>query len=71
MSCMSGSSNLDSFRDVVVGGCTAAVLKGVSSRTCPIWDVAFLCNCRQAFSPNVFVSIHVVHLYISIDTTAA
>ena len=30
---------------------------------------AFLCSCRQAFSPSV--SVHVVHSHSSIDTTAA
>ena len=67
---MSGSSNLDGFRDGwVVGGHTAAVLWGVASRTCSVQLVAFLCNCCSAFSS--LVSVHVVHPYSSIDMTVA
>ena len=46
---MSGSSHLDTFRD----DHTAAVLWGVTSKTCSIQLAAFLCNCRQIFSPYV------------------
>ena len=34
MSCMSGSSNLNSFRDRGAGGHTVGVLLGVAARTC-------------------------------------
>ena len=34
-----------------VGGRTAAVLWSVTSRTCSIQLIVFLCNCCQAFSP--------------------
>ena len=37
----------------VVGGRTAAVLLGVASRTRSVLLAAFLCNCRQVFSPCV------------------
>ena len=37
----------------VVGGCTAVALWGVASRACSILLAAFLCSCRQAFSPYV------------------
>ena len=35
---------------------TAAVLSGVASRTCSVELAAFLCNCRQAFSPYVLLA---------------
>ena len=44
---MSGSSNLDSFRDRV--GCAATVLWGVASRTCSIQLAAFLCISKKSF----------------------
>ena len=50
----------------MVGGHTASALWDANSRTCSILLAAFLCSCRQAFSPYV----NVVHLYSSIDTTA-
>ena len=51
---MSGSSNLDSFRDGGgVSGRRAAALSGAASRTCSILLAAFLCSCRQAFSLSV------------------
>ena len=46
---MSGSSNLDSFRD----GWTAAVFWHAASRTCLILLAIYLSNCCQAFSPYV------------------
>ena len=51
-SCMSGLSNLDSFHDVA-GGHTAAAFLGTASKICSILLAAFLCNCRQAFSPYI------------------
>ena len=55
VSSMSGSSNLNSFRDrgqvAVVG-----VLWGVAARTCLRLHVAFLCNCRLASSPAVLLA---------------
>ena len=36
-----------------VGGRTAAALYGAASRICSILLAAFLCSCRQAFSPSV------------------
>ena len=50
---MSGSSNLDRFRDGLVGDHTSAALWGAASMTCSIMLAAFLCSCRQAFSPYV------------------
>ena len=64
VSCMPGSSNLDSFRD--------GWLVTVQPRLCgvlPLGPVQILYSCRQAFSPAV--SDHVVHPYSSIDTIAA
>ena len=49
---ISGSSNLDSFRDGLVSGCTAVALWGAATRTYSIFLAAFLCSCRQAFSPS-------------------
>ena len=46
--------------------CTCCFM-GVAPRTCSMLHAAFLCNCRQAFSPYV----HVVHPYSNIDTTTA
>ena len=37
----------------VVGGYTAAALWATASRTSSILLAAFLCSCRQAFSPYV------------------
>ena len=53
---MSGSSNLDSFLWWVLGGHTSAVLWGVASRTYSILFTAFLCNCRQTFSPCILLA---------------
>ena len=39
---------------------------GCCLQTCSILLTAFLCSCRQAFSPAVYV----VHLYSSVDTIA-
>ena len=52
VSCMSGSSNLDSFRD---GGRWpyGAAFWGVASRTCSILLAAFLCSYHHAFPPSV------------------
>ena len=44
---------------------------GAVTRTCLILLSTFLCNFRPASSPAGFVSVHVVHPYSSIDTTAA
>ena len=52
VSCMSGSSNLDSFRDRKL----VAVLWGVAARTCSILLATFLCNCRLASSPAVLLA---------------
>ena len=49
VSCISGSSNLDSFHD----GRIVGVLWGVAAKTCSILLATFLCNCRPAFSPAV------------------
>ena len=54
-----------------VGGRTAAALWGVASRTCSKLLAAFLCSCCQAFFSIRLVSVHVVHPYSSINTTAA
>ena len=51
VSCMSGSSNFDSFSD-----CTASALWGAASMTCSILLAAFLCSYRQAFSPFVLLA---------------
>ena len=50
---ISGSSNLDSFRDGCEVAVTAAALWGAASMTYSILLAAFLCSGRQAFSPNV------------------
>ena len=51
----------------MVGGRKAAVLRGVASRTCSIQLVAFLCNCRQAFSPYaLLVSTWCIHIAVLI-----
>ena len=63
VSCMSGSSGLDSF---VMGG-RWVHSRCFASRTCSIQLTAFLYNCRQAFS---LYSVHVVHPCNSIDMTA-
>ena len=55
----------------MVIGSTAAALWGVVSRTLSILFAAFLCSCRQTFFSIRLVSIHVVHSYSSIETTAA
>ena len=57
VSCMSGSSNLNSFRDrrQVAGGRTVGVLWGVAARTCSRLLAAFLCICRLASSPAVLL----------------
>ena len=68
---MPGSSNFDSFRDIVVGDRTAAALCGTARWTCSLMLAVFLCSCRQAFFSIRLVSVHVVHPYSSIDTTAA
>ena len=71
MSCMSGSSNLNSFRDrgqVAIQLVSCWVLPPGLVEDC---TAAFLCNCHLVSSPAVFVSVHVVHPYSSIDVTAA
>ena len=40
----------------VMGGRWPYSLWGVASRTCSILVAAFLCNCRQAFSPAVLLA---------------
>ena len=59
--CMPCSRNFDSFRDVVVGGRTAAALWGAASRTCSILLAGFLPSCRQSFFSIRSVGVHVVH----------
>ena len=50
----------------VIGARTTAVLLDVSSRTCSILLVAFLCNYRQAFSPYVLLaSMKCIHIAVS------
>ena len=53
---MSGSSNLDSFRDGLVGGPTTVFLWVVASGTGSILLAAFFCNCHQVFSPVVLLA---------------
>ena len=53
---MSGSSNLDSFRDGLFGGRIVGALGSVAARTCSILLAAFLCNYRLAFSSAVFLA---------------
>ena len=55
----------------VMGSRTTATLSGVASRTSSVLRAAFLCNCCQAIFSVRLVSVHVVHPYTSIDTTAA
>ena len=50
---MSGSSNLNSFRDRGQVGRTVGVLWGVAARTCSGLHAAFLCNCHLASFPAV------------------
>ena len=50
---------------------TTASLWGAASRICSVLLAALLGSCRQAFFSIRFVSVHVVHPYSSIDTTAA
>ena len=52
---MSGSSNLNSFRDRRQGGHTVGVLWGVAARTCSRLLAAFLRNCRLASSSAVLL----------------
>ena len=56
MSCMSGSPNLNSFRDRGAGGRTVGVLWGVAARTCSGLHAAFLCNCHLVSSPAVLLA---------------
>ena len=56
LSCMSGSSNLNSFRELEAGGRTVGVLWGVAARTCSRLLAAFLCNCGLASSPAVLLA---------------
>ena len=53
VSCMSGSSSLDSFSWCDSGGRIVSALWGVAARTCSILLPTFLCNCRLASSPAV------------------
>ena len=53
VSCVSGSSNLDSLRDGGVGGRIVGTLLGIAARTC---SILFLCNCRLASSPAVLLA---------------
>ena len=62
MSRMSGSSNLDSLMVFVVGGRTASV--------CGVLPPGLVQYSPQPFSIHL-ISIHVVHPYSSIETTAA
>ena len=68
---MSASSKFDSFLRWVVSGRTAAALWYTVSRTNSILLAPFLCCCHHAFFSIRLFSVHVVHLYSSIDTTAA
>ena len=56
VSCMSGSSNLNSFRDRGQVAVQLVVLWGVAARTCSRLHAAFLCNCRLASSPAVLLA---------------
>ena len=53
----------------VVSGRTAVDLWSAASMTGWIWLAAFLCSCRQVFHHRFF-SVHTVHPYSSINTTA-
>ena len=53
VSCVSGSSNLYSFRDGEAGGRTVGVLWAVAARTCSILLSTFLCNFRLVSSSAV------------------
>ena len=50
-----------------VGSCIAAVLWGVATRTRSILLVAFWCNCRQVFSPCVYLE-SMVCINIAVST---
>ena len=55
--CMSGSSNLNSFRDGGgAGGRIFGALWVVAPRPCSILLATFLCNCRLASSPAVLLA---------------
>ena len=53
VSCVSGSSNLDSFRDGRQVARIVGALWGVAARSCSILRATFLCNCRLASSPAI------------------
>ena len=69
VSCMSGSSDLV----FVMGGKWpySCCFVCAASSTCSVLLATFLCSCYQAFFSIHLVSVHVVHPYSSIDTTAA
>ena len=56
MSCMSGSPNLNSFRDRGQVAVQFGVLWGVAARTCSGLHAAFLCNCHLVSSPAVLLA---------------
>ena len=53
---MSGSSNLDSFRDGRQVTRIVGAFWGVAARICSILLTTFLCNCRLSSSPAVLVA---------------
>ena len=56
MSCMSGSSNLNSFRDRGQVAVQLVSCRGVAARTCSGLHAAFLCNCHLVSSPAVLLA---------------
>ena len=63
---MSGSSNLNSFRDRRQVGRIVGVLWDVVARTYSRLLAAFLCNCRLASSPAVLLeSMSCIHTAVS------
>ena len=65
MSCMSGSSNLNSFRDRGAGGRTVGVLWGVAARTCSGLHAAFLCySIKNLFRMCHISSVRIAYTHI-------
>ena len=56
-----------------IGGrwCTTVVLWDVAFSICSIQLVTFVCSAHLVFFSIYFISVHMVHLYSRIDTTAA
>ena len=66
VSCVSGSSNLDSFDDGRQVAVWVGALWGVTTRTWSILLATFLCNCRLASSPAVLLaSKRCIHTAVS------